>query len=357
MAARKLPVVGDDAAEVKIRPNTTTLLPLRDYDNIIVSFSGGKDSLACVLHLLDIGAPRAKIELWHQSVDGEPGQARHRFMDWPVTESYCRAVAAHLGMPIYFQWKVRGYEGELLREKALTMPTRFELPDGTIGESGGVAGKLATRRMFPQTSPDLSVRWCSAYLKIDVAKKALSNDPRFARAKVLFLTGERREESKSRSLYAELERHSTTTEKRRVDQWRAIIDWPEQRVWKAVERHRIRPHPAYYAGFSRVSCMPCIFGNPDQWATIRAIAPETFRKIARYERDFGTTIQRKLSVVEQADKGTPYIARGATKEARDDAHAHAIVGMHEDFLLNVAIPPGAPWDLPCGAYGHSGGPT
>jgi len=33
-----------------------------DYDKIIVFFSGGKDSTACVLHLLDLGVPKEDIE-------------------------------------------------------------------------------------------------------------------------------------------------------------------------------------------------------------------------------------------------------------------------------------------------------
>jgi len=40
------------------------------YDKILVAFSGGKDSIACVLHLLDLGIPRSSIELHHHLVDG-----------------------------------------------------------------------------------------------------------------------------------------------------------------------------------------------------------------------------------------------------------------------------------------------
>lgn len=36
-----------------------------EYERVVVFTSGGKDSTACVLHLLDLGVPKAKIEL-HQ---------------------------------------------------------------------------------------------------------------------------------------------------------------------------------------------------------------------------------------------------------------------------------------------------
>jgi predicted phosphoadenosine phosphosulfate sulfurtransferase len=40
------------------------------YNNIVIAFSGGKDSLACLLHILEQGADKNKIELWHHLIDG-----------------------------------------------------------------------------------------------------------------------------------------------------------------------------------------------------------------------------------------------------------------------------------------------
>ena len=51
------------------------------YDKYIVAFSGGKDSTACFLHLLECGVPVEKIELWHHDIDGRG----RTFMDWEVT--------------------------------------------------------------------------------------------------------------------------------------------------------------------------------------------------------------------------------------------------------------------------------
>jgi 3'-phosphoadenosine 5'-phosphosulfate sulfotransferase (PAPS reductase)/FAD synthetase len=326
------------------KPNTATLLPLEDYDLIICSFSGGKDSLAALLHLLEAGVPKDKIELWHQCIDGEPGT--EGFMDWPVTESYVQAVGDAFGIPVRFQWKVNGFEGEMLREGRRTMPNAYQLTDGTVKVSGGTRGKEATRLMFPQKAADLSVRWCSAYLKIDVCSAAICGDPLLKSAKVLLVTGERRQESAARSKYAEVEGHKAGSGQRTVHQWRAVIDWTEEEVWAIIRRWRVQPHPAYRMGFGRVSCMMCIFADADQWATIRQIAPARFRRVSEFERRFGKTIDRVLSVDDQADKGTPYVADPEVIQQALD---------HTFTAADVIMQPGT-WMMPAGAFRHCGGP-
>ena len=139
---------------------------LDSYDFIIVAFSGGKDSWAMLLHLLELGVDLDKVELLHHCVDGyEGGRLR---MDWPITLAYCYAAAAHVGVPLLRTWKMGGFEGEMLRDNSKTQPIKFECPqpDGSIElrQSGGKGGKEATRLKFPQVSANLSVRWCSALM-------------------------------------------------------------------------------------------------------------------------------------------------------------------------------------------------
>lgn len=328
----------------EIRPDTSELLPLDKYDHVIISFSGGKDSLACVLYALELGIPKHKIELWHQAVDGRPG-VDPRFFDWPCTESYCEAVAEALQLPLKFQWREGGYEREINKLNEPTAKIGFELPDGSVGQAGGT-GDPNTRLMFPAAVADLRTRWCSAVLKIDVATAAINNDPRFKRSKILEITGERRQESNNRARYAEVERHKSTTQSRRVDQWRAIIDWPEERVWAVIQKWGIRPHPAYYLGWSRVSCAFCIFGNPDQWASIRAVSPTLFWKILNYERQFGRTIQQGGDIEHLANKGASYVPADP-----------AMVKMAmSDQLPPGYVKAGAAWQMPFGAFKRSGGP-
>jgi 3'-phosphoadenosine 5'-phosphosulfate sulfotransferase (PAPS reductase)/FAD synthetase len=317
---------------------------LPDFEPIAVAFSGGKDSLACVLHLLELGVPKERIELWHHLID-PPGQ---QFMDWPVTPAYCKAVADALDLPIYFSWKEGGFLRELLRENEATAPVGFETPSGRVIRVGG-KGPPGTRRRFPQVSADLSVRWCSAYLKIDVAARVITNDPRLDAATMLLVTGERAEESPGRARYAEAEQHKTTTRRRLVVQWRPVLRWPESEVWEIIERWRINPHPAYRLGWGRLSCMSCIFGDPRQWRAVQQIAPRAFARIAAYEQQFGTTISREGNVVDRA--------RWAGAVALPPSSAPIVASaMSEEFTEPVVLPSGA-WLLPAGAFKRSGGPT
>lgn len=459
-----------------IKKNTSTLLPFDQYNQAIVSFSGGKDSLACVLHLLELGFPADRIELWHQAVDGKPGVAE-RFFDWPITEAYCRAAAEVLGVPLRFQWREQGFLGEMLKgeleetgpyalhssvitayfriddegqvwttrnyynatlfdtvnaaeellsslppegtpveqyftqedadkiseelkerqdaikgDKGLTRKERdkklekadewfvrktgpLEMPPaervqvttprptakigfelhpggleaGAVGEASG-GGAPGVRLQFPNPVADLRTRWCSANLKIDVAKIAITNDPIYDEGNFLFITGERRQESENRAHYAEIERHSATMKsgKRRVDHWRPVLDWDEQAVWDIVARWRIRPHPGYFLGWGRLSCLSCIFGDANQWASIKQVAPDLFHKILDYEHRFGKTVQEPGDVEYLASKGESFVPED--REFIQFALGEAITA---DY---VRLADEEEWMLPAGAFKRTGGP-
>lgn len=339
----QMALFADFEEPVSISPSLIQFIDPHSYDHIIVAFSGGKDSLACLLHLFDLGVDKSKIELWHHDIDGREGS---NLMDWPVTRAYCKAVADAFGLPIYFSWKVGGFEREMLRENQLTAPTMFETPDG-VKQSGGITGSFSTRRMFPQTAASLSVRWCSAYLKIDVASKALSGQERFNGKRVLMVTGERAEESPSRACYKQAESHKTSSKKRHVDQWRPVHQWTEEQVWEIIERFRVNPHDCYKLSFGRCSCSACIFGSKDQWASLAVIYPEQVKRISDYELEFGKTINRKYSVAEMVAMGNPY--PNMDTEVIKSALSHS-------YDQPVILPEGE-WKLPSGAYGESAGPT
>jgi hypothetical protein len=83
-------------------------IDLGEYDHIVLCMSGGKDSIACLLRLIDMGADLGRVELWHHLVDGREGSS---LMDWAFSEDYNRRLAEAFGLPIYFSWLEGGFEG------------------------------------------------------------------------------------------------------------------------------------------------------------------------------------------------------------------------------------------------------
>lgn len=315
-----------------------------NYDKYIVAFSGGKDSLACLLELFERGIDRSKIELWHHDIDGKGDL----FMDWECTPGYCEAIGKEFGIPVFFSWKMGGFKREMLRENALTAPIQFENEAKEVITVGGKTGKPNTRKRFPQVSPDLSVRWCSSYCKIDVGSCAIRNQERFFGLRVAFISGERGEESPGRAKYAELEPDRADLRDgkkqwRLVDRIRLILHWTEQKVWNIIEKWKIRVHPAYYMGWGRVSCKFCIFGNANQFASAQMISPDQGNEIMKYETEFGITIKRDGTLADLMKKGTPY--KAITEELRK-------IATSAEYKLSVIMDN---WFLPAGAFGESCG--
>lgn len=320
---------------------------LDQYVECILFFSG-KDSLAALLHLLELGVPRSKIEIHHHLVDGDSD----KFMEWPVTRDYCRKVAAAFGLRYVESWKVGGFRREMLRENAQTAPIAVPMPDGTHLATGGDRSKLSTRLKFPQVSPDLRVRWCSSACKVDVASRYFCTNPRFQDGrKRLVVTGERAEESSNRAHYAVFEPSRSDNRggkfvDRYLDHWRAVHAWSELRVWEIIKRWRVAPHPSYHIGVGRASCSHCVFSSHNQVATMRFLDPKGHSEIAQYERTFGVTIHRNLSIGARADVGQ--ILPGAHTD-------WGRVVMSETYDLPIIVDD---WQLPIGAMsGECSGPT
>lgn len=253
-----------------------SLLPLEDYDLIVVLLSGGKDSIACYYKLVELGVPKENIEFWHHDIDG--GHPSRR-MDWRCTQNYVKAFAEAEGIPLRLSWRVNGFFGELYRIGA-SEPVEWMEPDtGEIkrcrlsknyircqeikskatDEMEELLKKYGYRMKFPAKTGDLSRRWCSAYLKICVADTVVSNLDRLGEletlggkrhkfpakggthqgrwcsgslkaavqdsvtsnldrtkenTKILIVSGERRGESTGRSHYNEIEIHRTNAEKK-----------------------------------------------------------------------------------------------------------------------------------------------
>lgn len=319
-------------------------IDLLSYDKYIVSFSGGKDSSASFLYLLDREVPVDRIELWHQEIDGR----ETTFFDWEVTPDYCLQFAKAFDVPIYYQWKEGGFYRELMRDNTRTAPNCFECPDGRINKVGGVRGKIGTRHRFPQCSPDLRVRWCSSYLKIDVCSAAIVNQSRFRNIRTLIISGERGEESAARANYAifEPDRADLRNGKlftRHVDRFRPLRDWKEQQIWEIIERYRVRVHPCYYLGWSRCSCKFCVFGNKNQFASANNVSPLQMEKVVSLEKKFCWTMKHNTDLPALIAAGTPY--KTITEELK-------LLATSYNYNRPIILSQSEKWVLPAGAYGE-----
>lgn len=389
------------------------LLPLEEYDLIVVLFSGGKDSTACYYKLLELGVPKEKIELWHHDIDG--GHPSRR-MDWRCTQNYVKSFAEAEGVALRVSYRINGFFGELYRIGA-SEPVEWIEPDtGEIMQCKRSSNYLkcldlkekctesmeeklkeyGCRMKFPAKSGDLSRRWCSAYLKIMVADSVISNLDRLdelaklgskrhkfpakgsthngrwcsgslkasvqdsvtscleltkENVKVLVVSGERRGESKGRSMYNEMEIHRTNAEKkahRTVHQWRPVIDYSEKDVWEVLKRHKVNPHPCYRAGWNRCSCAQCIFSTPTLFAGIRDLYPDEYEKLRQDEIILGFILDNKC------DLDTFVGNARSCVYWNDEAAIHSIIS-GEFNVDDVYVK--EKWLYPAGAFhGAEGGP-
>lgn len=388
------------------------LLPLEEYNHIIVLFSGGKDSAAAFFRLLELGVPKERIEIWHHSIDGGHPD---RKMDWPVTENYVRSFAEAEDVRLRVSSRINGFWGEVYRVGA-SYPIEYEDNDGSIKtcpltekqvvseqlreqilsslkpELQAQLKELGFRMKFPAKSGDLSRRWCSAYLKIDVAKSVICNleslgnvgkfpakssiasgryrSPQLKRevgdsvlrnldtlqatrhdTKILVVSGERRGESAGRAKYNEMEFHRTNATARAhrlVHQWRAVIDYSERDVWEVLRRHNVVPHPCYACGWNRCSCALCIFGLPCHWAGIRELFPEEYEKVRQDEIRLGFTLDYKKDLDSYVGDAKSCVYRG---------NPIAINQLVTGEFTAADIYCTGEWEFPAGAFrGAEGGP-
>ncbi len=345
------------------------LLPLEEYDLIVVLLSGGKDSIACLFKLLELGVPKEKIELWHHDIDG--GHPTRR-MDWRCTQNYVQALADATGIKLRVSYRVNGFFGELYRIGA-SEPIEWVEPDTreiircrlsrnykkcqeikeqATDKREELLKEYGYRMKFPAKSGDLSRRWCSAYLKISVADSVISNIERIRTdKKILIVSGERRGESSGRAKYNEIEIHRSNAEAkahRTVHQWRPVIDYSEKDIWEVLKRNRINPHPCYRSGWNRCSCAACIFSTPKLFAGFKELYPKEFEMLKDDENILGFTLDNKCGLDEFVGDTKSCLYKG------DKAAIHSLVT--GEFEKDDIFVDGT-WMYPAGAFhGAEGGP-
>lgn len=235
---------------------------------IVASLSGGKDSAAMLLYLVEHYGPDRVIA--HLQVLPE---------DWPETVPYVQDLCGRLGVQLVAQQIIYEHvgDGTGVRTWAIINITN-SLHIVPWGEAGVIAGitDLAMRRHWP---PSPATRWCTSYFKVRVLNRWIidqqNNGLKLGKDVVVAL-GERWAESPRRGKKVEWWlRRGCQRRAYNVWNWEPVISWSRRRVFRKLRDHSIEPHPAYHhqgmtpwqmydqdtEGGPRTSCRFCIYAT------------------------------------------------------------------------------------------------
>lgn len=216
------------------------MIELENENKNIVSFSGGKDSLALIL--------------W----------AKENLDDFDVI--FCDTNWEHAITYSYIDYIDQTLlNGKLIRIKS----DKYE----------GFEDMCIKRKRVPSTM----ARFCTQELKLFPTHKYIHEK---YDGKVELYLGIRKEESTSRA----------KMQKRNFDFdyygcWinRPLIDWSSNDVFNFIQKYNIPLNPLYKIGFSRVGCTPCIMSRLSEIKLIFEKFPYIIDNIKRIENKLGRT--------------------------------------------------------------------
>ena len=245
---------------------------LSTYDIVMVNSSAGKDSQAS-LDVVAEAARAAGVLDRVVVVHADLGDA-----EW---DGVPELAAEHYGLRF-----------ELARRTAADVSTE------TILE------RVASRGMWP----DSARRWCTSDHKRGPIRKIMTvlvAEPRDSGTvvdrpvRLLNVMGLRAAESTARARripYAA--NQAASNGKRHVDDWYPIHHCTLPQVWSRIAAAGTRPHPAYAAGMSRLSCRFCVLSSRADHVCSARLNPQLAEQYAAVEAAVGHTFRATLSMAD-----------------------------------------------------------
>ena len=232
----------------------------------VVNHSGGKDSQAMAIKLKEILPPEQVLAvhaiLPEVDWEGIPEHIEGTLPDgWELI--YCQAGKT------FFEMVERRYE------------------------------KDNNRPCFP--SP--AIRQCTSDLKRGPIDKAvrhwLKAHPEHNK-RVVHCVGIRAEESSARAkapVWKRIDRESKAG--REVFHWHPIAEMLIDEVFETIKNANEKPHWAYEAGMSRLSCAFCIMGSKADLATAARLKPDLYQRYVDLEKKTGFTMMMSKLTLEE----------------------------------------------------------
>ncbi len=210
------------------------------FDEVIVSYSAGKDSTACLLWALGTGLPVRAI---FADTGNEP----------PETPEYIAYIEARLGVTVEQYQRTgepvdHGFFEQVRRRGMWPMHGRCEV-------------SAACKR-------DDFV-W---YLK------ETNTSPN-----AVLILGQRRSESAGRAALP----YFTPASRSGLPVYRPILDWSLDDVFRYLDEHGVMAHPAYAKGRKRVGCVWCVNSYHDDLIRDEELYPERCQQLRELRAEIG----------------------------------------------------------------------
>ena len=234
-------------------PIPATVFEMRDQGALfVISHSGGKDSQAMTLMLLDM-IPHDQLIVIHAPLGK---------VEWPGT-------IAHI-------------------QDTIPPDIPFILAPVTSGKP--LLDRVAERGMFP----DPARRWCTSDLKRGPiereTRRYLKANPQH-KGQIVMCMGMRAEESPRRSKLKIFQHQPTKSLAGRVwFDWLPIHQKDTSEVFEMIEDAGQKPHWAYGEGMTRLSCSFCIMSSDADLSTAARLRPKLYAEYVALERRINHTL-------------------------------------------------------------------
>ena len=229
MTRLELPPLFDEPGHLAEVPSEPT--------RVVVSLSGGKDSVASLLLALEIFGPELVVA-HHQVV----------LEDFVGTVEYCQGVCHYLGVPLFFSQGVYNsflclgcghkhlsiFFEEAYCHKCGSRDKQF------LGVVRGIHDYIRHRGKWMGGT----VRPCTKNFKIEVWNAWARQNEAFLGPRPILALGERHLESKNRRDLPEL-RYRDNLRRGWVLEWRPVLHYRRIDAFRKLREYGIEPHPCY----------------------------------------------------------------------------------------------------------------
>ena len=269
---------------------------------IVLSTSGGKDSTATMLLLMEWEIPFIPVF-------ADTGNEHE------ATLEYLYSLPDKIGCPPIITVKADFTNRIAAKRKFIANDKRDPNLPGRLGGWSDEAKEKALEVLYPSGNPFLDLclwkgrfpsrkaQFCSEELKANTAYEEVIEPILISGKQVWSVRGIRKDESLARANTQQFETDTRYAEE--ITQFHPIADWTAAEVFKMHKRHGLEPNPLYRLGMGRVGCMPCINASKQELYEISVRFPEHIEKVKEWERIVSLACKRQESTFFAA-KTTPF---------------------------------------------------